>query len=152
MRNADKKPLTEAQIECLHLVAQNLTSKEIALRLGISPHTVDQRVRRALRRLGATDRRQAARLMLDHTRNLPSNSRPEQALQLADRNDVATHGRRALFDFGELPLPYATAARPHNTLTVWQRLLWIFAICITTMIASSMYLAGLESLSRLLRD
>jgi len=49
--------LTTGQIACLQLVAQNLTSNEIALHLGISQHTVDQRVRTALRRLEASNRK-----------------------------------------------------------------------------------------------
>src|SRR5687768_3990316 len=55
--------LTPGQIECLLLVQQNLTSKEIAPRLGISPHTVDQRIRIALRILGCKRRAHAAQLV-----------------------------------------------------------------------------------------
>jgi DNA-binding NarL/FixJ family response regulator len=36
--------LTPAQLDCLRLVNEHLSSKEIAVRLGISPHTVDQRI------------------------------------------------------------------------------------------------------------
>lgn len=44
--------LSEGQIECLLLVDRHHNSKEIAAKLGISPHTVDQRIRRALEKLG----------------------------------------------------------------------------------------------------
>ena len=40
--------LTGGQIECLLLVDRHYSSKEIASQLGISPHTVDQRIRGAL--------------------------------------------------------------------------------------------------------
>ena len=50
--------LTQGQLECLHLVDQHLSSKEIAVELNISPHTVDQRIRGALATLGG-DRRAA---------------------------------------------------------------------------------------------
>ena len=43
--------LTEGQIECLLLVDRHYSSKEIASKLGISPHTVDQRIRGALEKL-----------------------------------------------------------------------------------------------------
>ena len=37
--------LTRGQLDCLSLVDQHLSSKEIAAELNISPHTVDQRIR-----------------------------------------------------------------------------------------------------------
>ena len=55
--------LTPRERECLRLVYQHMTSKEIALRLGISKHTVDERVEKARRRLGAKDRYAAARAL-----------------------------------------------------------------------------------------
>src|SRR5688500_5554495 len=55
--------LSRGQRECLELVNQHLSSKEIALRLGISPHTVDQRVRQAIHILGVEKRGEAARLV-----------------------------------------------------------------------------------------
>jgi DNA-binding CsgD family transcriptional regulator len=55
--------LSEGQRQCLILVDQHLSSKEIALRLGISPHTVDQRMRQSLQILGVDKRGEAARLV-----------------------------------------------------------------------------------------
>ena len=48
--------LSRGQVECLRLVAGHLSSKEIAAKLGISPHTVDQRIRGALHILGVERR------------------------------------------------------------------------------------------------
>ena len=48
--------LTQGQLDCLRLVDQHLSSKEIAVELGISPHTVDQRIRLALQILGVERR------------------------------------------------------------------------------------------------
>src|SRR5690606_4335578 len=59
--------LTEGQLDCLRLVAQHLSSKEIAVELGISPHTVDQRIRQALQTLGVSRRAHAARLVALHS-------------------------------------------------------------------------------------
>ena len=55
--------LTEGQLDCLRLVDQHLNSKEIAAELGISSHTVDQRIRQALAILGVERRAQAARIV-----------------------------------------------------------------------------------------
>ena len=40
--------LSKGQLDCLRLVDQHYSSKEIAGELNISPHTVDQRIRQAL--------------------------------------------------------------------------------------------------------
>jgi len=55
--------LTPGQLDCLRLVDQHLNSKEIAVELHISPHTVDQRIRQALQILGVERRAQAARIV-----------------------------------------------------------------------------------------
>ena len=58
-----KQPkLTEGQKACLRLVDQLLTSKEIGRKLNISHFTVDQRLDVAREKLGAKDRKEAARI------------------------------------------------------------------------------------------
>lgn len=52
--------LTAGQRECLDLVDDHATSKEIARQLGISRHTVDARLRAAIQTLGVGSRREAA--------------------------------------------------------------------------------------------
>src|SRR6476659_3318439 len=59
--------LTSGQLDCLRLVDQLLSSKEIAAELKISPHTVDQRIRLALQILGVERRNQAARIVAQHS-------------------------------------------------------------------------------------
>jgi DNA-binding CsgD family transcriptional regulator len=54
--------LSSGQRDCLSLVAQMMTSKEIGRRLGISPHTVDERLKRAVATLGTATRFEAARM------------------------------------------------------------------------------------------
>lgn len=61
MPNSDSS-LTPMQERCLVLVAQNRTSKEIAIELGLSHSTVDQYINRAMLTLGTPNRREAARL------------------------------------------------------------------------------------------
>jgi DNA-binding CsgD family transcriptional regulator len=52
--------LTAKQREVLDLLIEHKTSKEIARLLGISPHTVDQRIFFAKEKLGAASRNEAA--------------------------------------------------------------------------------------------
>jgi DNA-binding CsgD family transcriptional regulator len=56
--------LTPQERECLRLVAQQRSSKEIAHVLGISKASVDTYCNRARHKLGVTTRRDAAQLML----------------------------------------------------------------------------------------
>lgn len=114
--------LTAGQKKCLLLVAQHMSSKEIALRLGISPHTVDERIRRALRILGVGHRRDAALLLL---RSEVEPQRP-------------------------WPLPWATRLAPTNGLTLGWRLAWIGLIALGAALASGLSLSALESLAEML--
>lgn len=52
--------LTDKQREVLDLLIQHKTSKEIGRILDISPHTVDQRIQFAIKKLGVGDRRALA--------------------------------------------------------------------------------------------
>jgi len=52
--------LTAKQRQVMDLLIQHKTSKEIARRLNISPHTVDQRIQFAKEKLGAATRSEAA--------------------------------------------------------------------------------------------
>lgn len=61
--------LSDGQRDCLRLVAEHRSSKEIARLLSISPHTVDQRLKRAVSILAVTSRFEAARLLFDDERD-----------------------------------------------------------------------------------
>lgn len=61
---AELAALTDAQRDCLRLVYQHMTSKDIARRLGVSPHTVDMRLRTAMKTLAVGSRIEAARLLV----------------------------------------------------------------------------------------
>jgi DNA-binding CsgD family transcriptional regulator len=54
--------LTDGQKDCLRMVDDLLTSKEIARTLGISRFTVDQRLDAARRKLNAPNRKEAAKI------------------------------------------------------------------------------------------
>lgn len=68
--------LTESQKACLRLVAQGMTSKEIAQRTGLSHQTVDTYLKTAMAKLKSSNRREAARALLEfeQSQNLGSPS------------------------------------------------------------------------------
>jgi len=164
--------LTAGQLNCLRLVDQHLSSKEIAAQLDISPHTVDQRIRGALHILGVERRSQAARIVAQfggeyqrlihqspHIEAQALGGHPEAAIgsqiRHADRAGEAGGAgfrteQRAVAFAPSLQLPFATRRNPRNEMSVGQRLFWIAAIAIGAAFSAGMYLAGLESLARLL--
>jgi len=165
--------LSGGQLDCLLLVDQLLSSKEIAAELKISPHTVDQRIRQALATLGVERRVQAARIVGRHKGPYqrlihqppyivgdPQPGHPDAAvsnqIRHADRAGEAgdagflTEQRPAAFRPSLQP-PFATRSNPRNEMSVGQRLFWIVAIAIGAAFSAGMYLAGLESLARLLK-
>jgi DNA-binding CsgD family transcriptional regulator len=95
--------LTEKQRDVLDRVIVGDTSKEIARVLGISPHTVDQRVASARRTLGVASRRDLARTYgrlkriydEDIYQSLPIDDHPEQPHgqpeDRADRQNQSEH-------------------------------------------------------------
>lgn len=166
--------LSEGQLECLRLVHEHFSSKEIASELNISPHTVDQRIRQALHILGVERRSQAARLVAQHrgpsqrlihqSPHIPDalqSGHPEaavsQQIRHADRAGRAGETgflteQRPVFAWPSLQPPFATRSNPRNEMNVGQRLFWIAVIATGTAFSAGMYLAGLESLARLLHS
>jgi DNA-binding CsgD family transcriptional regulator len=163
--------LSAGQLDCLRLVNEHLSSKEIATELDISPHTVDQRVRGALQILGVERRAQAARIVAQHSepyqrlihqsphvaisRPAPQ-PRPAVSHQIRHADRAGGGGAAGLITEQRsqfrpsLQLPFATRSNPRNEMSIGQRLLWIVLIAIGAAFSAGMYLAGLESLSRLL--
>jgi len=166
--------LTQGQLDCLRLVDQHLSSKEIATELQISPHTVDQRIRQALQILGVENRKQAARIVAQysgpyqrlihqspHIEPSTATGHPQAAVSTqirhadraggAGRAGFLTEQRPASF-WPSLQPPFATRSNPRNEMSVGQRLFWIAAIAMGAAFSAGMYLAGLESLARLLQS
>ena len=163
--------LTEGQLDCLRLVDQHLSSKEIAAELKISPHTVDQRIRQALHTLGVERRAQAARLVAQysgpyqrlihqtpHIEAVSEPSHPDAAASIQIRHADRAGGaggagflteQRPASIWPSLQPPFATRSNPRNEMSVGQRLFWIAAIAIGAAFSAGMYLAGLESFARL---
>ena len=170
--------LSQGQVDCLLLVNQHLSSKEIAVRLGISPHTVDQRIRGALDKLEVERRGEAARMVSaalspedDAYQRLIHQSPHIDAadgsghqpgavsyqIRHADRAGEASPSgiiteQRPGGSWSSLQLPFATRSHPSNEMSVGLRLLWIVLIAIGAAFSAGMYLAGLESLSRMIKS
>ena len=116
--------LTPGQQACLLLVIQRRSSKEIARDLGISPHTVDQRMRSALKTLGVDRRTDAARLLEAWMKT----EKPSRAL-----------------------LPFATRGHRVNDMNLVARLFWIAAVATGAAFAAGIFLATAEALAEIVR-
>lgn len=176
MKAAAVDRLNAGQRDCLRLVLAHLTSKEIARELGVSPHTVDQRLRTAMRVLNAGSRFEAARVFaaldgeetyqpLIYQASLverggkngnqgPSSgrSRSETANATGDSAKAESGGAlRALerSEFRHRPLPVPRFRGEKNRLAAAERLGWILAIAIGAALSFGGLISGLEALSRL---
>lgn len=162
--------LTDKQRECLRLVYAHLSSKEIAPRLRIEPGTVDQYIKAAMRTLGVSERRAAARMLAEHE---AQTARPlvYQPLDIAQIGEPAMfvasfEGRQApsggamreeqaKFEIlpptppaaFHLPLPIR-GGRPHDLSPV-KRLGWILLLVLLTALSFGVFVTGFEALSRL---
>lgn len=168
--------LGEGQRDCLRLVFQHRSSKQIARELGISSHTVDQRLKTAMRILRVGARVEAAQILAAYEQgnlyqplvhqspDIVSSSNPAMMLPPIDYrelhptdtdgnsvHDVLTarqSPRDAYSPSSSWPLPMYAGER--NDLSLIYRLGWIFAIAATAALAFGMILAGLDALSRLI--
>lgn len=93
--------LTPRERECLRLLAQHLSSKEIAKRLPLSPKTVDSYLDDARKRLGAPTRREAARLFADYELAYPRDLTGPTSDRVSDRPTPPTPSAPALGEVDE---------------------------------------------------
>lgn len=168
--------LNDGQRECLKLVLAHYNSKEIGRKLGISPHTVDQRLRRAIRILGAESRFEAARKFAEMNR-----SDSYQPL-IYQSSDIAVSKENEMFDLSArsgdrkveelyegvsdsesevavVPVdrldsetsrfPFPRFRGQKNELSAVERLGWILVIAIGSALCFGGLISGLEALSRL---
>ena len=155
--------VTEPQRECLRLVLTRRNSKEIALALGISSHTVDKRLERAIATIGATSRFDAARLLGEYEGIAPAPAAtyepfvyqspdivpPAQSDMLGVSEGLAQGGgsRGAIAAW----LPIRSKGSRNNTLSPWQRLAWIGMIPVALAVAVGMLGFGLSVAGKLLQ-
>ena len=147
--------LSAAQIETLRHVFEHKNSKDIARIMDVSPHTVDERVRRALKKLNVSNRIDAAKILASN--GVFENVTPYQSLtyQLAELGDDAPPGDaetgrsslRQVFDIG---LPFPTASQPTNRHGLMERIIWPILIAFATILAFSALYSILVGLGRVL--
>jgi DNA-binding CsgD family transcriptional regulator len=162
--------LSQAQCECLRLVNIHLTSKEIAIRLGVSRHTIDQRLDRACKSLGVSTRKEAARLfaLYDPIIYEPFDIADKRAAAPAfpdldyreERNDHQSDYRLydasapfvtdGLVQMQQITLPFPRKRGDANALSIKQRLLWAVLICCAAITVSGLLIAALETLGRII--
>jgi DNA-binding CsgD family transcriptional regulator len=140
--------LTPRERQCLRLVAQFKTSKEIERELGIAKSTVDGYLADAVRKLGARDRRQAALLLAEHE------GKPTQAESGGDPARVVVMAAEAPIPAAQggsgdwrAVLPLRRKDARHNPLSPLRRLLWIVLLALGMMIGFGMLATGLAALT-----
>lgn len=97
---SESETLTEKQCSVLDLLIDHKTSKEIARELGISPHTVDQRISLARGKLGVSSRNELAaryRAMREASGEAPRDNSTDRAGRHNDGSEAfAAPGREKL--------------------------------------------------------
>lgn len=176
-QKAEQNPvslLNAGQRDCLRLVLLYMSSKQIARKLDISPHTVDQRIKVAMRLLGLSTRVEAAQALAAYEQNQPYQPLVYQAPDIAASSDPVTllplteYGEMAerehieyrvsdvALDYVHIPLnprshnwPFPSYLGERNDLTYIKRFGWICAIAAIAGLSFGMILAGLDALGRL---
>jgi DNA-binding CsgD family transcriptional regulator len=165
--------LTEKQRECLRLVYAHKETKEIARLLGLSPDGVNQRIKTAMNTLGVGRRRDAAQIVAEAEGlgTYPPLVHAPRDIAAAPNSAMlgpSTEGERqsgssvgvmreeqsafmttSIVQMPRLPLPLWDN-RPSD-LNWLRRVGWIIAIMLMVALVFGMFLAGLESLSRMSR-
>lgn len=147
--------LSAAQIETLRLVFEHKNSKEIARLMNVSPHTVDERVRRSLKKLNVSNRVEAATIL---ARNgvfddvTPYQPLTYQPLYLSDdpAADEGEPGHGSVWQLFNIGLPYPTKSQPTNRHGLMERIIWPILIAFVTILAFSALYSILVGLGRVL--
>lgn len=135
------------QIECLILVHEGLTSKEIALRLGVSPSTVDNHLSVAMALLDTDNRRTAAKAMAAIQAAHPYGPQHFVPGGIGENGGVTSKakGRKGINTLFHLP----PIGAQENVLSRQARafhIVQIAALIITSILAITLTIAGLVNL------
>src|SRR3954447_10008681 len=131
--------LSEGQRDCLRMVLRHMSSKEIARALGISRHTVDQRLRIAMTLLGASSRVEAARRLAE-----------AEGLGPAEYQRFA-YQSPGLAAAPEPPPPPSPQSREEKTDGGLRKIAWIVGIAAGAAILFAALFTGLNALSQFTR-
>jgi len=132
--------LSPQQVACLRLVGELRTSKQIAEILGISSHTVDTHLSNAVRKLGASNRMEAARLLAEGPAGPPERLTGQSPPVAADPEPVV-QGPRQHDD--------VEPAGRQVTLSRWLRLAIIVGGAIALVYAVVLVVVGAEVITRM---
>mgnify|MGYP003387776247 CR=1 FL=1 len=165
--------------DCLRLAIYHYSSKEIGLKLGISRHTVDQRIRLATQRLGASSRFEAARMLADFEAGnggastphpftyqppyISKSSAADSAMVSAGERDGQADGRTSTLNDAQAPFvfqqmldevqpfspPVPFMGGSKSGLSLPAKAIWTAGIAIASLFAFVAAIAGLEVLSRI---
>lgn len=168
--------LSEAQRECLRLIATGLELKEVAREIGISPNAVVERLRNARRTLGVGTSREAARLFAAYERGAdymwhvatsdgvaergppapfsrPSNNASRSAGEgpgsVSIREEQTPYLAAGLSAGARFPWPFPTVGRERNDLAGWQIFAAVLALTIGLGVAALVAIAMVDQLSQL---
>lgn len=144
--------LTPRERDCLRLVGEGRSSKEIAKALNISPHTVNEYVRSAVGKLGAENRRAAARQLVAEEAapspellgDKPPEVAPDANFSASAPGSRETGGRH-------WRLPFLRQGRQFNDLTALQRLGWIVLGAVAIVILFSQLSQGMLVIQSMFR-
>ena len=171
--------LTNGQKDCLRLVLHHYSSKEISRKLNISNHTVDQRLRLAVRHLQANDRFDAARILAATEEQQPVqapyqsliyqpphlSSAYDQASVVGSGDERDSHHDKPSTALNDALTPFVVGTAsgsdtlfPHPvsigealpaTYSIFAKCAWTIGIATASLLAFSAAIAGLEVLSRI---
>lgn len=159
MEDTPLAKLTEGQRQCLRLVLRHMSSKDIARQLGISPHTVDQRLKLAMKTLGAASRVDAAR-MLDAAESGNGyqglvHQGPDIAVEAVPPSPATTahEGQRTV---AMMDPPTSADALPPRSREAWHgdklpRIFWIALLLAAVAVGFAAIFVGLNALSEFTR-
>lgn len=134
--------LTARQSACISLVADGLSSKEIARELGISPSTVDNHIATAMRQFGFPNRTAVAKWYAEYR---DSAYRENQAHNAGDGVELSNR-------LSNIGVPIPTMGGIRNTLKLKERLLAVAQVAIVSIMvasATAMFVLGLIFLLKL---
>lgn len=132
-------------------VYEQKNSKQIARLMEVSPHTVDERVRKVLRKLNVANRIEAAQLLADSGAFDYAIPQPPVRYQLANigassqSNGVHHQRPKSIFNIGA---PFPTSTQPENEHRGMERIVWPILIAFATVLAFSGLYSILAGLSR----
>lgn len=150
--------ITARQRECLQWVRRGYETKEIARELRLAPDTVDMHVKNAMQRLGASNRREAARMAFPEPSpglHQPPMHQPSAIPEPVESGHSESPDREGdepdeLAERGMLGWPLPRGRARTNELTTAQRLFWILVLAFGAAVAFGVVVNSLESLSRLI--